>query len=364
MKTASNYLFLFAACVAPSLSPQPAAAADTTPWYEQVSLSGDVRLRYESISPEGAPDQERGRYRGRLGLIAPLNDTLRLVVRLATSDGSPVSTNLNFDDGFSGSSIRIDRAYVDWRVNGSWHLQAGKVKTPWFRSGGSGLLWDGDFNPEGLAATFKHGRLFGSAAALRMEPGPAGEDSLLLTVQGGLDLPLSESQSFVAGAGYYDYAETAGNVPFHNGSAGGNSTDASGNYLYDYGLLELFAQYRTELGGLPASLFSAWVHNTVIGTGNTAYALGAKIGSTAAQGGVQLAYTWQDTEADAVIATYNDSDFAGGRTASSGHLLSLSYAVHENVTLGATAIMSKRLSPPDGMLNYDRVMLDLVVAFE
>ncbi len=364
MKIAPNYLFSFAALVMTLLLPPASTAAGTAPWYEQVSLTGDVRLRYETISLEGAPDQERGRYRGRLGLAVPLHESVRLVVRLATGDGSPVSTNLNFDDGFSTSNIRIDRAYVDWRINSSWQLQAGKLKAPWFRSGGNALLWDSDFNPEGLAATFRTGQMFGSAAALRMEPGPAGDDSLLLTVQGGLDLPLGNSRSLIAGAGYYDYADTAGNVPFYNGSSGGNSTDASGNYRHDYAMLELFAQYKTALGSLPASLFGAWVRNTAIGTGNTAYALGAKIGSTAAQGDVQLAYTWQDTEADAVVATFNDSDFAGGRTASSGHLLGLSYAVHENVTLGATAILSRRLDSTAGTLDYDRVMLDIAVAFE
>lgn len=361
---ASKFLFLLAVCAMFWLPPHPADAADTVPWYEQVSVTGDVRFRHETISPEGAPDQERGRYRGRLGLTAPLHETVRMVVRLATGDGSPVSTNLNFKDGFSTSNIRIDRAYVDWRISRSWHIQAGKLKSPWFRSGGNAVLWDSDFNPEGLAATFKSGPAFGSVAALRMDPGPAGEDSLLLTVQGGIDLPLGESRSLITGAGFYDYADTEGNVPFHNGSPGGNSTDVSGNYRYDYAMLELFAQYKTALGGLPASLFGEWVRNTAIGTGNTAYALGAKIGSTAAQGNVQLAYTWQDTEADAVIATFNDSDFAGGRTAASGHLLSLSYAVHENVTLGATAILSRRLDLVGGMRDYDRVMLDLALAFE
>lgn len=361
---APKYLFLLAACALSWLSPQPAAAADSFPWYEQVSLTGDARLRYENISLEGAPDRERGRYRGRLGLTAPLHETVRLVVRLATSDGSPVSTNLNFDDGFSASNIRVDRAYVDWRINSSWQLLAGKLKSPWFRSGGNALLWDSDFNPEGLAATFKRGRAFGSAAALRMEPGPAGDDSLLLTVQGGLNLPLGESRSLITGAGFYDYADTAGNAPFHNGKPGGNSIDASGNYRFDYAMLELFAQYRAALGSQPASLFGAWVRNTAIGSGNTAYALGAKIGSTAAQGNVQFAYTWQDTEADAVVATFNDSDFAGGRTAASGHLFSLSYAVHENVTLGATAILSRRLDSTGGTPDYDRVMLDVAVAFE
>lgn len=364
MKIAFKSLFLFAAFAMTWLSPHAATAADTAPWYERVSLTGDVRLRYETINAEGGSDQERGRYRGRLGLAAPLHETVRLVVRLATGDGSPVSTNLNFDDGFSSSNIRVDRAYVDWRINSSWSLQAGKMKSPWFRSGGNALLWDSDFNPKGIAATFKSERTFGSAAALRMEPGPAGDDSLLLAVQGGLKLPLGESRSLILGAGYYDHADTVGNVPFHNGSPGGNSTDATGNYRFDYAMLELFAQYGTTLGRMPASLFGAWVRNTAIGSANTAYALGVKVGSIATQGNVQFAYSWQDTEADAVVATFNDSDFAGGRTGASGHLLSLSYAVHQNVTLGATAILSKRVDSTAGTLDYDRVMLDLAVAFE
>ena len=157
------------------LAPAAATAGETAAWYDRVEFAGDFRLRYESISEEQGTDRERGRFRGRFGLEAQAADDIRLVFRFATGDGSPVSTNLSFDDGFSAKDLHVDRAYVDWRLNDVWHVYGGKMKSPWFRSGGNALLWDSDLNPEGVAASFSSGRLFGSFA-VRSEERRVGKE--------------------------------------------------------------------------------------------------------------------------------------------------------------------------------------------
>lgn len=339
------------------------STAQEAAWYDRLDFSGDLRLRYESISEQQSADRDRARFRARFGFRAEATDDIQVIVRLATGDGSPVSTNLTFDDGFSAKDIRIDRAYVDWRITDAWHVSGGKMRRPWFRSGGNALLWDSDLNPEGIATSFESGRFFGSVAALSVSERSASDDSLLLTAQGGVELAFGGNATLTAGAGYYEYTNIVGNAPFHDGSANGNSVDAAGNYIFDYSLIELFAEYRTEMRGWPLTVFGEWVQNTEAAVEDNAYALGAEIGETKGPGSYQVSYTWQDTEADAVIGTFNDSDFAGGDTDARGHLLKGRYALRDNVTLGATLIIAELGEFSGNERDYDRVMLDIEFSF-
>ena len=79
---------------------------------------------------------------------------VKVVLRIATGDSNPVSTNQNFGDEFSISDLGIDRAYVGWQFSKKLNLLGGKMENPLFRAGDNRLIWDGDFNPTGIAATF------------------------------------------------------------------------------------------------------------------------------------------------------------------------------------------------------------------
>ncbi len=64
-------------------------------WVDTIDWEGDLRLRYEGIFEEGEADRNRFRFRGRFGFVSELSDKLQFSLRLATSDGDPVSTNLD-----------------------------------------------------------------------------------------------------------------------------------------------------------------------------------------------------------------------------------------------------------------------------
>lgn len=104
-----------------------------------ISYSADLRLRHESIRQQTGPDKQRERYRARLGLTAATPGNLEWQLRLATSNGDPVSTNLNFCEGFSLSDIRIDRASVGWSPSDVLQLEIGKMANPLQRGANSGL---------------------------------------------------------------------------------------------------------------------------------------------------------------------------------------------------------------------------------
>ncbi len=360
MKIFSQLLLL---TVSASLLQVPLAYAQES-WPERISFDGDFRLRYEAIDAEGSPDRERGRFRARFGIEAEASDDIKLIFRLATGDGSPVSTNLTFDNGFSAKQIQVDRAYVDWSINDHWNLRAGKMASPWFRPGGTPLIWDGDLNPEGAAALFEQGALFGSVAVLSVEERGTADDSLLFTVQGGWTTRFADGNSLTAGLSYFSYSDTAGNLPFYDGSANGNSVDLNGNYLYDYRIVEVFAEFKGKLGDLPMTLYADLVKNNEVSTEDSAFAIGANFGAAKNPGDWEFGYAWHDTEADAVVGTYNDSDFAGGRTDSNGHFIKSKYAVRDNVSLGATLILAERGEFAGAELGYDRIMLDIEFTFE
>ena len=353
---------LLAALLIASL-PVPQAQAQAT-WPERISFDGDFRLRYESIDAEGSPGRDRSRFRARFGIAAKASEDIKLVFRLATGDGSPVSTNLTFDDGFSAKQIQVDRAYVDWSIDDRWNLRAGKMSMPWFRPGGTPLIWDGDLNPEGAALMWKSGPFFGSVALMAVEERSAADDSMLYTLQGGWEFELADGNSLTAGLSYFSYSDTVGNVPFYNGSANGNSVDLNGNYINDYRIVELFAEYKGKLGELPLTLYADFAQNSDVSTEDSAFAIGANFGSAKKPGDWQFGYAWHDTEADAVIGTYSDSDFAGGRTDSNGHFIKSKYALRDNVALGGTLILSERGAFAGDERDYDRIMLDIEFNFE
>ena len=136
-------------------APAPAAAAQPAPasWTDKVSVKGDLRVRYENIDQQGKDNRNRDRVRARAAIVGKPQDNLELVFGLSTrQDGDPVSGNQTLGNGGSGKDIYLDLAYFDWRALEGLNLLGGKMKNILYRPGNQGLIWDGDFNPEGMAA--------------------------------------------------------------------------------------------------------------------------------------------------------------------------------------------------------------------
>lgn len=345
------------------ISPATAAGELANSGMDKVSLSGDLRLRWEGIYQDGSDDRERGRFRARFGFKADVAEDIKLVVRLATGAGNPASTNQTIGDGFTGKDITIDRAYVDWKINDNLKLYGGKMKNPFLRVGGNSLFWDSDVNPEGAVVTFNSAMFFGNLGWLVVDEDSANEDVFIYSAQAGLRFNLGDSGSLTAGVGYFDYTDVAGAVPFFKGRAKGNSVDVNGNYLFDYSIVELYAEYKSRFLDLPLNIFGEWTQNTEVDIEDTAYAIGVRLGSSKQQGDRQFSYAYHDTEADALIGTFTDSDFAGGNTDSKGHFIKAKYVLRENVVLGGTLIIAERGAFAGNERDYNRIMIDIEFKF-
>ena len=343
-----------------------AAVADeqSNEWTDRIEFKGDVRLRYEGIDEAGEDYRGRGRFRLRFGASADVSDHLKVVFGIASGGDNPTSRNQSFDDGFSGKDLGIELAYVDWAPVAGLHLFGGKMKNPLFRAGRAPLIWDGDLNPEGIALTYGKGVFFGTLANFAVEERASSLDSLLQAVQFGAKINLGEESRLTVGGGYFAYTNTKGNVPFYDGAPMGNTVDANGNYVYDYKDTEAFAQYDTQIGSWPLSVYAQWVRNNEVDVQDTGYALGAKFGTAKAAGDWEFGWTYMDIQADAVIGTFNDSDFGGGGTDHSGHMVKGKYVFSRNVAFAGTFFINEIDRFQGIEHDFRRIQLDLEFNFE
>ena len=332
-------------------------------WIDTIDWSGDLRLRYEGIDEAGEARRDRFRFRGRFGFDSQLSDKVQFSARLATSDGDPVSTNLDFGDGFSSKDIAIDRVFVTWNALNDLDIAVGKMGRPWFRAGSNSLLWDSDLNPEGINADWSSGMLFANLGTFVVAERSDRDDSLLHSVQGGISRRFSEQSRLVFSASYFDYTNTIGNPPFYQDKAKGNSVDAAGNFIYDYDILEISTEYAAVFHGWPVMVYGVWAQNTAVDIQDTAFAIGFMVGLVEAPGNMQFSYAWYDTEADAVMGIFTDSDFGGGSTDSRGHFIKARYGMTKNIALNATFIISEIEMFRNNRHDYDRVQLDIEFLF-
>lgn len=357
--------------VEPAPAPAPAVAAELPPaappsgesWTDRISLSGDVRLRYDHIDREQGDDRNRNRIRARLGAKAALQDDLEVGFRLSTGqDGDPVSTNQTIGDGNSRKDIYIDLAYFDWSPADGLDLLGGKFRNPLRQVGGHPLLWDSDWNPEGFAASYQRGIFFGHALVSWLDGDSSGESTeALVGAQAGVEIPLGDAISLLAGAGWFD-VDTAGRGTFFGDDTafGGNSFDpVTQAYLHDYEELELFTELGFSLAGLPATVFFDYVKNRAADRFDTGWAAGVTLGEARARGTWELGWAFQDLEADAVLALLTDSDFGGGGTDTRGHLLSGAYALGDRWSVGASWFINEIDENQGVKQDFDRVLLDL-----
>ncbi len=332
-------------------------------WADSIVMTGDLRLRYEMIREDGAEDRDRARFRGRLGFSADLAQDVRVGFGLATGGDDPVSNNQTFGEGFTTKDIGVHLAYVAWKFQDNWLLTVGKMDKPWFRAGGTTLIWDADLNPEGLIVTYKGKKLFGSAGSFIVAERSDEAESRLNTVQAGIELPTSADSVVTLALAYFDYSNTIGQAPFYNNDPEGNTVDVNGNYVYDYDQVELGAQYRTKLGSWPLTVFGDYLVNTEVSNEDTAYTFGVTVGEAKKARSMQFGYAWHDTGADALNSTYNDSDLADGLTDASGHYFKARYMLRDNIYFNGSFIFSEFGGFTDKELGFDRVMLDVQFQF-
>lgn len=345
-------------------------------WLESIKLSGDIRARFEHIDQEGdgKPDRNRGRFRARLQLDAPVHPEWSLGFRLASDEGGdPVSTNQTFGDSLSKKSVYIDLAYVDFHPASVAGLSmiAGKMNNPFYIVGKNQLIWDGDLTPEGIAATWKTDlsdtmQLFTNGGAFYISENENGNDLSLYGIQAGLKHSWDKDTYLLGGLGYYAYDEVKGMADLDRDSAKkkfyGNSNNGT-YYTGGYKMTNVFAEYAMMYGEMPVSVFGDYVKNNVaVSNGDTGWLIGGKLNKMKKAGSWEVSYDYRELQKDAVLGIFCDSDFIGGGTGGRGHRFGVGYQITDNVQTGLNYFMNTK-NVNNVHQDYDRLQADVVVKF-
>jgi hypothetical protein len=381
---------------------QQSADADKvkgTDWASKVTITGDMRYRYEAISDDtlnAAPpvgvttaDRYRDRIRARLAVTAKATDSLTVGIGLTTAEGQdPRSGNQSLTGVFSKKPIELDLAYFDWKFASWGNLIGGKMKQP-FVKGAQNLFWDNDITPEGVAFTFTRGIWFGSAYNFWLNEVSGAEtgltsDPMMHGAQIGVKLPLGSSTLTLA-AHYYDLSASQGRplpaAPFFNGNANNNTTvgpAATAALLNDYEVFDVLAQLDATLGALPFQLWVEAAQNqspsgvvpgtTIANDQDTAYSAGFLLGRASNAKTWEIGAMYQKVEKDALFAQLIDSDFAGGFADNDGFVVRAGYAPVRNWVLNASYFVNQRNveranSAGQTEVDYNRLQLDFNVKF-
>jgi Putative porin len=145
----------------------PASKWILGPGIKNMELFGDVRLRFEDrtvTDPGGGRiDLNRMRYALRLGVRGDAFDDFYYGLRLDTA-ANPRSPWVTFGTSASGTpyqgpfgksqaGLNVGQIYIGWHPNEWVNITAGKMAQPLYTTP---MVWDSDYNPEGLAEHFKY----------------------------------------------------------------------------------------------------------------------------------------------------------------------------------------------------------------
>lgn len=305
-------------------------------WVNDTQFKGDFRYRYENVQTDNDTTKDRQRVRLRVGAYGKANDFTDYGVRLATGGASATSANQDVDGG-TKKEIMLDQYYVDLHpemLMGS-HLIMGKMPQPWIDR--TGLMWDSDLNPEGLAMTYEHTytngvKLMANAGSFVIKEDNTDDLQLWAgqvaceTKVGGATVRLGASEF------YYQRADYQGAKA---GLTAGANTPGTG-----FNLMEGFGSVGFN-PGIPLTLNGQYVVNVdAANSDDTAYLFGVTVGKAKNKGDWEAGYNYRDTGVDAVPDGFNDSDFAGGVTGSHGHSFWAKYQIAKNLQGGLTYLMA------------------------
>lgn len=323
--------------VAKAPAPGTPIAAPASEVSSRLTLSGDMRVRYESnFGVNGVRDRDRGVLRARLRAAYAVNDWLAVGGQLATGDpDDPNSTDVtlsNFDDDLQ---ISLDQAYIRF-APGNFQAFLGKIPQPFVRTD---LVWDGDVSPEGASISYMAplggAKLKATALYFIVDEAAAGPDSRMIGGQIALETPSAPLQAELA-VGYYDYSLRS--------VAGADVGDfrsnlfANGRYLSDFNLLDVIAAVTWH--GLserwPVRVVGDYVHNFGAATGaDTGFGIDLLVGRASQPGDWRFNYGYAQVETDAVLAAFSH-DNTNLATNYLQHTLAVDFVPRSHLTLNAT----------------------------
>ncbi|MCX6898821.1 MAG: putative porin [Verrucomicrobia bacterium] len=345
----------------------------TSSWLQSLTLYGDFRLRDEfndqfnnaanSALARQAADEQRFRYRLRVGALMELTDWVTLNTRLTTGDSNPNSANQTMMNSGSRKTINLDLAYATLHPptlnDGPFGLKISGGKMlwqTWEPSFVSCMSQDPDVNPEGVAENleYKFGekdrfRLFFNAAQYVLSESKIQEDKdvYMFDQQLGLETKFNDRLKFTTAVGYYVTKNMNQLSPALSTSPNLGNSLGGANYLDDfavaYGQGELVwtINDKTFLGtpnvvtvsGKVMKNYSMFAKNLTGANAADAtnpdqtfgWTTQIAYGANKKKGQWRVAYQYKYMQADATYDAWTDDDWSTGGTDRKGHAFEVTY---------------------------------------
>ncbi|OGS21248.1 MAG: hypothetical protein A3J83_06670 [Elusimicrobia bacterium RIFOXYA2_FULL_40_6] len=361
--------------------------ADTAPaWTQNISLKGDLRIRYQTDQAVNAANRDRMRLRLRIGAATRIVDNFNAGFGLATGgrktavlpaaypassqidivDGESRSTNYTFGDTLSKGGLMVDYAYLQYEPSSKYKILLGKFSNPLWQP--TDLLWDTDLNPDGISLplTFQAGNnlsLFVTPSYFVLDEIAASNDPGIFSVQPGFKLTLNENLSLKTAFVMY-------NTQFIKGGKLDNSakTNTAGTVALrnEYNAMNPSIQFDIlDLMGYSVSLFGDYVTNPSSNTANTGYCAGINFGAAkvANLGDWQVKALSRYLETDAWLDTFPDSDSYGGATNCQGYEAIFTYGLSANTSISIDYYSMDKITGKTATTPKTLTQVDLVMKF-
>jgi len=354
-------------------------------WWERLSFWGDFRGRYEGFFYQRDPDgermdnQQRGRYRLRLGLASQINDYARVVLQFATGAGDNRSGNQTFGGNLDWGKdlIEVDQAYLELKpfpqegqlpLDSTLFVDVGRVPNPFlWKNGRDSMLWDNDINLEGadFRLTSRPAEavdLFANTGFFVDDENANAKDPSLYAAQLGANVRANEKLTVGGRVGWFQFMslDEAFVERAASSTNGPNATTGGGNILDGLtgselggraGILATAAYLRcTCFEAWPVTLYGSFSDNlsaesSVLfpGTGkeSVAWMVGLEFGDKKRYAQVGTGYI--HLEANAFPSMLVESDLVDGQTNRKGWIVYGSREIFKNTDLNLTAYLSKAI---------------------
>jgi hypothetical protein len=364
----------------PPVPSQPAAPDAQKPWWERLTFSGDFRARFEGFYQADEPTRQRGRFRLRLGLRAPLTEDLTFNVRIASGEAADVtSTNQSFSDFWNRKPINIDQAALVYNPAEARALTlgGGKFAYPVTRTQ---MVWDDDLNWEGayeqVAWTMGKVAFRGAAVQSPLSDVRDGADAFMFAgyVQAAFRVDGHAVQVSIADYAFKEEDQIAvaldERMVIRTQQTNRVRRDAAGDvigYESEFNLVDIIAQMTFDTGQAqyPFTVLADYVVNTrAANEEDSGIWLMGSYGRAASVKAYSLSYTYARVERDAVLSAFNFSDM-GPATNVVMNMASFSFMPINRLNLDATAILTRRLRVPAGDPNalLKRIQVDARISF-
>ncbi len=357
-------------------------------WTDSIKFNGDMRIRHDASynKSAGNRDRNRERFRLRFGVTASMQDFL-VGMRFASGTGEQTSTNQTETGLFNQKGLLIDQAYVQWKAHEYVKLMGGRMPNPLWRTYASDIVWDDDVNPEGYAQSFDMPAgdrlgVFANFGQFPLSEAQNMADPWMFANQIGSRIKVTEDTRISLAGTYYGFTnEKAGafvaGAPFPGVQQAGNTrvSTTSSQLATSMKLLHFTGELAGHLMVLPLSLQGDYVTNMddTPARGRNGYQTGVIVGKAKNANSWEVAYFYKYSQVNCTVADLADSDFGGGGTNRKGHIMWISYAPRDYVTIRGKYFITDVLNPylnssgipvtTPAFNSINRFQLDLQVKF-